>query len=265
MHRVYYGAKASQPRLTFNTPDLGFSIFKDKMKRLLTAIASLFIALGASDVSYARIPWNSTVTTIIPSAGAGTCTLPAVCIFDLTGNLSSLTLSGGTSGQTFSLIFVQDSNGGRTFTPPSNLKAGPFISALPSIPSATNAWTSWVVQFDGVNYNLVGAYDNVPIFDVYTNTYMSLGTAVSSNTEQLQIKTPSTISVVFPGMTLTSTCWCIPGLDPTQNPHNLPPTWQTGVHTVCIPDINSATCGIVNPTSTPRTPVGDLLNIRGLQ
>ncbi len=231
--------------------------------RRLAIISALILLMARS--SFAAIPWNATVTTVTPSAGAGTCTLPAVCIFNLTGDLTSLTLSGGSAGSSYSLIFVQDATGGRSFTVPTNLKGGPFVGTpLPSIPSTANAWTVWVIFFDGVNYMLQGAYDGLLIFDEYANTYQSLGTLIATRSLEREVRAPSTVSVIFPGMTPTSTCWCVPELDPGTTPHSLPTTWQTGIQSMCIPDTNSVTCALQNPTAISITPVSDLLNIRGL-
>lgn len=227
--------------------------------KLLASIA-LFLALSGSAI--AAIPWNSTVNTIAPSGGAATCTLPAVCIFNLTGNLTSLSLSGGTVGSSYTLIYVQDNTGGRTFTVPHNIIPG-AVGTIPAIQSTANNYSVWVVEYDGTNYELNAAYDNISIADVYRNQIQSLGTAISTQTTQLQVQSPATISVVFPGMTTNGSCSCVAQINPALSPHNLPTQWQKGVFAVCLPDTNAATCAIVNPTSSSITPDQDTLNIRG--
>lgn len=73
----------------------------------------------------------------------------------------------GAAGATFTILFQQDGTGGRLLVQPTTAPTvvmpggtAAVPGTLPAMPSAANAFTYWVVQSNGTNLVLQGAYDN---------------------------------------------------------------------------------------------------------
>jgi len=221
------------------------------MNRFFKTIAALLFGISFALPAMAAVPANpqvpwGTISVQTPSAGAATCTTFAtapVCILNLTGNLSSLTISGtpATAGGAYAtLIFMQDGTGSRTFTAPTNLTTSTSIPTLPAIPSTANQFTVWVVQKVGSNYQVVGTYDNLNLSGTFLTTQTSNGTAVDHIAAQAQP------TIVVPGMSASSTCLC--------QAQTLPSTWLTGITLTCLPETNAVQCVEINASGATITP-----------
>lgn len=213
-------------------------------------VAAVLFALPA--VANAGIPWGTVVNVTGATPTATTFTSAPVVIDTLSTTQTSLTISGGTAGSFYTLIVMQDGTGSRTFTPPTNVSAASFFNGgvLPTVPSAANAYTVWVLQAVGATptYQLVNAFDNLPLNNTFVSTQATLGTAVANGVTQSQG------SVVIPGVTLATVPIC--------QAQTTPATWQTGIALDAICGTNFCQCQEVNPTAATITPATVTLNIR---
>lgn len=92
--------------------------------------------------SYTTVSFSATPTFTCGSATAGTVD---VFKLTLTGNVTSATLTGCTTGQAITLVICQDGTGSRTYAGPTTVKN------FPTINSTANYCTSASGRYDGTN------------------------------------------------------------------------------------------------------------------
>ena len=225
---------------------------------LCTIVMSLVLPLAAE----AKIPWGaiSSVTSSTTPTCASFSTDP-VCIIASGANIATLTVSGGTAPNNYTLIIVQDGTGSRTLAWPTNITAASSFNGgvLPTITTAANSYSAIVLQAVGATpvYQVVGEYDNPNLSSEYVQTITSAGTAVALNAMAAAAASPVIASSIAPGVVSTSQCTC--------TADTLPATWQTGVFLTCLPTTNYATCEIVNPTAATITPAAVVVTVHIIQ
>ena len=223
------------------------------MKALKSLVLSLILVAGLSVQAFAGLPWGSTAPLEV-SGATPTCTYTSTalaCIENMTGNVTSVTLAGMTSGLYYTIAFMQDGTGSRTLTQASITQAsgGP---AVPAIPSAANTYTYWVIKATSASAaTFVSNYDNTLPAGTVTVTQTSAGTAVAPNAYQLQA------TIVVPGMVAGSLC--------LYQPQTLPATWQTGIIPGCLSLTNAIQGVEINTTAATITPTAVSVNVRIVQ
>jgi len=224
---------------------------------MLVAAVVIAANLVIIDRARASLPWGAIsqpVATGSPVLNTYVCasfSSDPVCLVAPTTNIAGLTLSGGTAGVSYTIIFMQDGTGSRLLTVPSNLVANTG-QTLPALTTAANSWTVWVVTLNSsAQYVVQGTFDNLDLSKdfVTTATMPTTGIAVKA--------TLAMAGVTLPGITTANGCLC------------LPETWgtnaQTGLSVQCIPTTNTATCQLVNGTATGIVPDSEVLQVREIK
>src|SRR5271168_2219767 len=166
------------------------------MKFIKSLAFTIAFALALPLAAFAKVPWGAQSNGTGQSPVCTSFSTDPVCVVTLSTTQASVTISGGTAGSFYTLVWMENGTGGYPITLPTNLTAATSYGTLPSaIPTAANNWSVWVVQAVGATptYQLVSTYDELPLNDVFTSTVATLGTAVTTGTYQLQP------SVIVPG------------------------------------------------------------------
>lgn len=224
------------------------------MNKIKTLILSALAVVALASPSWAGLPWDAeniqNVTGSTPAPTAFPTSNGGVLIDLMTGNTTMGSLSGGVSGDYYTIVIVQDGTGGRTFTAPTDLKHMPS-----SIPTAANSWTACVVKYDGTNYNVTPSgqcYNNYAFSQDPTIIYKQ----ALANTAIANTASATEASVVAPGMTASKGCIAVevnPGADEAK-----------GLFVSCVPNTNYVQVKQTNPTAATITPTAGTVYIRAI-
>jgi len=107
----------------------GFSTSDASLSALVTVLGNILTTADVSGTGIVTVAWSATPTFTVTATDLQ-------FFMQLTGNVTSSTLSGVTPGQKITFLLKQDVGGGHTFAWPSNVYGG---GALDTTPGACNS------------------------------------------------------------------------------------------------------------------------------